>query len=582
MFVRRVAVAFAGLLISSALLHLSTTACSSAEPTPDIAATVRAIVTESLPLTATPIDAAGTAVAVVMAIPPEPTVTPAHTATPAPIQEPIATGTPAPTATPPATATPVDVRATVDAIVAAFTPVPTDTPIPPTANPTPQPPPTPVDVPATVEAIFAAFTPVPTETPIPTVTPVSTPTPAPTATPIQVPDPESTAVAVVLAQPTVTPIPIPSDRADFAKIIERVKESVVLIRGDAGDGSGFVIHPDGFILTNEHVVVDDERLSVLIDGISHTPEIVAMDAELDVAILKINPKGVLKSLPLADAAWVGEEVIVVGYPLGLKSQVTASKGIISGFPMIENVIVLQTDAATNSGNSGGPVVNLYGEVVGMAKSGAVREFRGEEVLAQGVNYAVHLSDLRGFWERRGKPAPTPTPLPTGNATLIHGPTNGTIDHHPEGDTIDDHEALVWLADGIVEVSIHNPFAPHVGDWSVGLNFRSGKDGGFYVIMASDGRLYHQIYQNREYSTLSEVNSRHIDVGNGRSNKLRLVMRGKRGELWINGARAGILDLSRKLGAGDASVVGSFFTGHGLTGHGTEFTDLKIWKFEGSE
>ncbi len=438
-------------------------------------------------------------------------------------------------------------------------------------------------MPATVEAKFAAFTPVPTETPIPTVTPVSTPTPAPTATPIQVPDPESTAVAVVLAQPTVVPIPIPSDRADFAKIIDGVKESVVLsvvlIRGDAGDGSGFVIHSDGFILTNEHVVVDDERLSVLIDGVSHRSQIVAMDADLNVAILEINLKDVLKSLPLADAAGVGEEVIVVGYPLGLKSQVTASKGIVSGFPRIENVIVLQTDASTNSSNSGCPVVNLYGEVVGMVKSNAVRDFRGDDVLAEGVNYAVHLSDLGGFWERR---KPASTPLPTGNATLIHGPMNGTIDHHPEGDTIDDHDALVWLADGIVEVSIHNPFAPRLGDWSVGLNFRDGIGAGFFVIIASDGRLYHKIYQNREYTTLSEANSRHIDVGNGRSNKLRLVMRGKRGELWINGARAGILDLSRKLGAGDVSVVGSFFTGHGLTGHATEFSDLKIWKFEGSE
>ena len=573
--------------IASVFLPLFAGACTSAESTPtaDVPATVRAIVAVSIPATATPVDAAGTAVAVALSIPPLPTSTPAPTATPPPTETPIP---PFPTATPPTTATPVNVQATVEAIVREFTPVPTETAVP---SATPAVPPTPVDVHATVQSVVDAFTPVPTDTPVPTSTPASTPTPAPTATPIRLPDVRSTAVAVVQAQPTITPIPIPSDQEDFAAIIERVKESVVLIRGDKGDGTGFVIDPAGYILTNEHLVVeqltfvpwgttaDDKQLNVLVDGVSHKPEIVAMNAELDAAILKIEPSVELKALPFASDAWVGEEVMVVGYPLGLNSQVTATKGIVSGFPPINNVTVLQTDAAINSGNSGGPILNLRGEVIGMVKSSAVTIFNEEEVIADGISYAVELSDLKAFWNRRGEPAPTPTPAPIDGTTLVYGPAIGEISHYPDSGKIGIYKTPVWISDGVVEITFKNPYAPYQARWSVGLRIRDDGESRHYVVITSNAWLIHTFDVNGDRETMLETENGHIDTFKGGSNKLRLRMKGELGELWINNARAGKLNLSDQLDAGDVIVIANYYTGDGLVDSATEFEDLRIWRYE---
>ena len=565
--------------VLSAAMIFAVAGCASAEPTPDIPATVRSIITASAADTPTPVDAAATAIAVVMAIPPAPTATPAPTVTPPPPE------TPVPTSTPQATPAPVDVAATFASVLRA---VPTETAVPiptPASTATPQAVPTAVDVLATVASVVDDFTPVPTDTPAPeptpdsTSTPQPTVTPQPTATPMSMPDVASTAEAVVLAQPTITPIPLPGDREGFAVLIEKVKKSVVLIRGDDGDGSGFVIHEDGYILTNQHVIEKSRRINVLIDGRSHRANVIAEDEVLDIALLKIEPSGKLEPLRFADDAYVGEEVIMIGYPLSLKSQVTATKGIVSGFPVIQNSVVLQVDASTNSGNSGSPVLNLRGEVVGMVKSKAIRMFQDREVLAEGINYAVSLADVRDFWERRGAPAPPPTPITSGDERLVLGPESGSVAHTPDADAIDEHSGLVWVANGKIEVTLHNPFPRRDGDWSTGLKFRSNSDSVYAAIVSSSGYASFHFWDGDEWESLRSKRSSRIDLTGRGSNKLRVVMNGAKGEFWINGARSFQLDLSANLAAGDVKVIGNFFTGHGKNGASTEFEEFRIWRSE---
>jgi len=135
-------------------------------------------------------------------------------------------------------------------------------------------------------------------------------------------------------------------------------------------GSGFIISADGYILTNNHMVEGAEKVEVeLTDGRKFTAKIIGTDSDSDVAVVKIDARN-LPYLKLADSDTleVGEWVLAIGNPLGLSHTVTA--GIVSakgrsgfGLATLENFI--QTDAAINFGNSGGPLINLDGKVVGI-------------------------------------------------------------------------------------------------------------------------------------------------------------------------------------------------------------------------
>ena len=138
-----------------------------------------------------------------------------------------------------------------------------------------------------------------------------------------------------------------------------------------GQGSGFILSRDGFILTNNHVVEGAETIKVMLaDNREFLAKVIGTDPQTDVALIQIKDGGNLPTLPLgdSDAMEVGEWVIAIGNPFGLDQTVTV--GVVSakgrsrvGINEYENFI--QTDAAINPGNSGGPLINTHGEVVGI-------------------------------------------------------------------------------------------------------------------------------------------------------------------------------------------------------------------------
>jgi serine protease Do len=140
--------------------------------------------------------------------------------------------------------------------------------------------------------------------------------------------------------------------------------------GRRASGSGFIIRQDGYLVTNAHVVDDAEQIQIkLFDGRRFTGRLVGLDTRVDLALVKINATGLpVASLGDSNRLRVGEFVMALGHPFGLEQ--TVSFGIVSrkGAPLevaAPGFDFIQTDAAVNPGNSGGPLVNMAGEVMGI-------------------------------------------------------------------------------------------------------------------------------------------------------------------------------------------------------------------------
>jgi serine protease Do len=137
----------------------------------------------------------------------------------------------------------------------------------------------------------------------------------------------------------------------------------------SGEGSGFIVSPDGYILTNAHVVAGVEEVVVrLSDRRELEAEVVGSDTRTDVAVIKVEARN-LPTVRIGDPSQLkpGQWVVAIGSPFGMQNSVTA--GIVSAtsrdLPQDQYVPFIQTDAAVNPGNSGGPLFNLQGEVVGI-------------------------------------------------------------------------------------------------------------------------------------------------------------------------------------------------------------------------
>ncbi len=210
--------------------------------------------------------------------------------------------------------------------------------------------------------------------------------------------------------------------ADYRYVVKAVQRSVVgvkasrIVRGQQGDelsfllfgqgprwreqdqGSGVIVDVRGYVITNNHVVDHASQVSVeLSDGSQHPAKILGTDPGTDLAVLKLDVSG------LAAARWgdstaieVGDPVLAIGSPFGLAETVTA--GILSAkgrHAVVENVSYqdfLQTDAAVNPGNSGGPLVNMKGEVVGINTAIVGPTY-------QGISFAIPSDMARRVYEQ---------------------------------------------------------------------------------------------------------------------------------------------------------------------------------------
>jgi S1-C subfamily serine protease len=173
---------------------------------------------------------------------------------------------------------------------------------------------------------------------------------------------------------------------------------------DLASGSGFVIDPEGYIVTNRHVIVDAEEVRVTFsDGVVLLAEVLGSDPYADLAVLKVEPppEYQLVAVELADSdeLLVGQRVIAIGNPFGLSGTMTVGiisavgrtlpSSVLSVTGSFSNPLIIQTDAAINPGNSGGPLLDSRGRVIGVNTA-----IRSETGVNSGIGFAVPVNTVR--------------------------------------------------------------------------------------------------------------------------------------------------------------------------------------------
>lgn len=176
---------------------------------------------------------------------------------------------------------------------------------------------------------------------------------------------------------------------NYGEMVKNSIKSSITVKTEYGHGSGFIISSDGYALTNFHVINDANEIEAIFSGDLKLPvKVVAYDTKRDVALLKIvgsgyNPFAINKDLNENE---VGTEVIAIGTPKDINLGQSITRGIISGKRIFDEQNFIQTDVSINTGNSGGALVNLKGEVVGIIISKMV----GEDV--EGLGFAIPINE----------------------------------------------------------------------------------------------------------------------------------------------------------------------------------------------
>ena len=262
---------------------------------------------------------------------------------------------------------------------------------------------------------------------IPTLPPITFPTPLPTATPVVLstprptvtPQPSPTPLVIlpsltpIIFPPTATPIVLPAPHTpqpimDFSKVYQESWPSVFLIQSANGRGSGWLIEP-GLILTNEHVIEGSSRVTVRqASNPPFTATVLAFDSWRDVALLRFDPSRARlpqAATPLPLGQIQEEDIASALLGLGYSGTSTNSDGTVGSAPANVGALSQTTDfggsrlgfnlvmdSPNDPGDSGGPVLDSNGAVVGMIRAAQVKNSAGQRVV--GTFYAVHIDEIR--------------------------------------------------------------------------------------------------------------------------------------------------------------------------------------------
>jgi len=192
----------------------------------------------------------------------------------------------------------------------------------------------------------------------------------------------------------------PSEKIEFESIalnkgkqpinMEQSMKASVTIKSDEGHGSGFLVSKDGYILTNLHVVAGAKNLTIITnDAINYPATLIRKNENKDLALLKVD-NNFDYSFNISDQKNynIGDDIFAIGTPNSIQLGQTLSKGIISGERISEEDNYIQTDASVNSGNSGGPLINKKGELLGVVNSKLLG------IGVEGIGFAIPVFEIQ--------------------------------------------------------------------------------------------------------------------------------------------------------------------------------------------
>ncbi len=223
------------------------------------------------------------------------------------------------------------------------------------------------------------------------------------------------------------PAPLPQASPSTEDVIAKALPAVVLVETSNARGSAFFVDQDRLI-TNHHVIAGQSYVTLrLSDNTTLTATIAASSSDFDLAVLKLM-QPMTKAHPILELGTIkqvrqGQEVLAIGTPLGVL-QNSVTRGIISSLRQVNQIVVLQTDTALNPGNSGGPLLDHSGKVVGINTAG----MRG----SQGLNFAVAVDHAQALLEGRSLVLSfIPPPADGGMKGGLGGPTTSESDQQRE-------------------------------------------------------------------------------------------------------------------------------------------------------
>lgn len=366
---------------------------------------------------------------------------------------------------------------------------------------------------------------------------------------------------------------------------------MVKIVTDSGTGSGVIYEVDArsggaLILTNRHVIEGASRISAVVtDTVRYDATLRGFDGDVDLAVLRICCNTGLSSAQLVKSGSVaiGDRVYALGYPLGANS-IRVTEGIVSAseYSAVYGAYIIQTDAALNPGNSGGPLIRSDGLVAGINTARKEQSDSGRPV--EGTGYAIaartvltRLPDLeRGAVTVLPTPTvgPTPrtTPRPSGQLREFRL-EDGAMQHANDG-LIKSREIIDDIRNFRISVDFEVPYSTDIGDWNFGLMFRRTSRNSFsYVVLSQDSNYYHYSRVENDAHFESSGPVYNLNLLAGSINTVTLIVVEDRGWLFVNSEYVADLDISGSQTDGDLTVATGFWTDSEVPGYSTRYSNV---------
>ncbi len=359
---------------------------------------------------------------------------------------------------------------------------------------------------------------------------------------------------------------------------------MVRIQAGSSEGSGVIFETEGqtgYALTNYHVVEGHRNVNVVVnDAATYRGLVLGGDHVRDLAMVSICCGG-FETLPFGDVSSLqaGDEIIAIGYALGLSGEASITRGIVSAirYDSQHRSDVIQTDAAINPGSSGGPMLSADGEIVG------INTFRYHETetgrTVEGLGFAISEKTVReqipalrsGALLATPVPTPVPRPTPFWSRQVRFGPNFGSLRHNPTDSLIKTEYAGVSLSDMMVSATFVNPYSATRNGWDYGFILRDVRNGPFVQVVVSSDRTWEvksgtkPPYDKAGTGRLSSLNT-----GAGERNRIWVAAFGERMLLFVNGEFVSLVDLPDVTGSGGVAVLTGAIQGHEVAGASTRY------------